>query len=155
VRHITFGTTTPALLAGRKTVTRRNWRPAFAAALREGDLLAAYDSSPRAGGRRVGVIRLTAAPQYERECPPDVAAEHEAEGFGFLAALNWPPAMRGWREVGGRLTGDEYPMAPAGFAGWHSRWAPVWAVRFTLVRVECAAGGGGSGLIVPDIEGAS
>ena len=80
---ISFAHTTPALLAGRKTVTRRQWDDRYAARFREGDLVAAYDRSPRIGGRQVAVIRLTQAPRREplTEMPD---ADWEGEGFAYL-----------------------------------------------------------------------
>lgn len=81
---ISFAWTTPALLAGRKTVTRRaGWKPATFkrwqdAWDRQDRLHDAYDRLPRVGGRKVGTIRLTCRPYLEpmRNMPEsDLAAE--------------------------------------------------------------------------------
>ena len=68
---LSFAWTTEALLAGRKTCTRRRWSSrhygAWRQAWREGRREhQAWDKSPRAGGKRVGPIRLTCEPYKER-----------------------------------------------------------------------------------------
>ena len=75
---ISFAKTTPALLAGIKTVTRRFWTAGHAAKFRKGMKVQAWDKSPRYHGKQVGVIRLTEKPYLEplRKMPEeDVAAE--------------------------------------------------------------------------------
>ncbi len=80
---ISFAATTEALLAGRKTMTRRRWKQrhydswltAFQLGWRRHK---AYDRSPRCGGRQIGWIWLTGIPYWERLCDmpeEDVAAE--------------------------------------------------------------------------------
>ena len=85
VKIIAFSWTTPALLAGRKTCTRRNWAKSHARKFHAGDLVAAYDRSPRHKGRQVATIRLTHDPMLEplnsvRSRPED----YEAEGFDYM-----------------------------------------------------------------------
>jgi len=68
---ISFAWTTAALLAGRKTCTRRDWDERYfqqwVRAWREDrHVHDAYDRSPRAGGHKVGEIRLTCEPYRER-----------------------------------------------------------------------------------------
>lgn len=63
---ISFSWTTPALLAGKKTVTRRRWSPKHAAQFHGGDIVDAYDRSPRNGGRVIAKIELTRDPYLER-----------------------------------------------------------------------------------------
>src|SRR3712207_3360782 len=55
---ISFAWTTPALLAGKKTVTRRDWSDDYARRFRPGLIVDAYDQSPRRGGRKIGTIRI-------------------------------------------------------------------------------------------------
>lgn len=55
VRIISFAWTTPALLKGEKTVTRRAWK---SCPFKKGDLAQAWDKLPRAKGKRVGTIRI-------------------------------------------------------------------------------------------------
>jgi hypothetical protein len=67
---ISFAWTTPALLAGKKTVTRRLWDDRFAQrfiwAYRNDDPVIAYDKNPRNGGKPVATILLTEEPHKER-----------------------------------------------------------------------------------------
>jgi len=55
---ISFGWTRDAFIAGRKSVTRRNWTDNYARGVTPGCLMDAYDCSPRAGGRKIAVIRV-------------------------------------------------------------------------------------------------
>jgi hypothetical protein len=125
VRIIAFAWTAPALLAGRKTCTRRAWDDRYASRFRAGDLLAAYDRSPRYGGEQVAVIRLTAAPSKEstRAAP---ASDYEAEGFAFL------------EERGLRVDGVPPKVL---WRVWHLRPRMMWVVRFELVSVGGRPGG--------------
>ena len=75
---ISFAWTTLPLLTGDKTVTRRRWTKDYASRFHAGDLVDAYDRSPRAGGQKVATIRLTCDPYRERlaDMPEeDLAAE--------------------------------------------------------------------------------
>ena len=62
MRIISFAWTTPALLAGAKTVTRRDWKGRHGMAFHEGDFVQAWDRSPRVGGKQVATIQLTESP---------------------------------------------------------------------------------------------
>ena len=69
--EISFAWTTPALLTGRKTCTRRDWTHfwfnKWVAAWRRGDVVhTALDKSRRAGGSPIGQITLTCEPYMER-----------------------------------------------------------------------------------------
>ena len=85
MKIISFAHTTPALVAGEKTVTRRNWKPRHAASFAKGEIVQAWDKSPRFGGHKVAEIRLTQAPYLEltRDMP---AEDYAGEGFEYLAA---------------------------------------------------------------------
>lgn len=68
---VSFAWTTEALLAGRKTCTRRMWNDEYfdrwVAAWRRGrHIHDTYDKSPRFGGKKIGEIRLTREPYRER-----------------------------------------------------------------------------------------
>jgi hypothetical protein len=78
MKIISFAWTTEALLAGRKTVTRRRWAERHRRSFHSGDLVQAYDKVPFQGGKRVAILRLTCDPYLERlaDMPAaDVAAE--------------------------------------------------------------------------------
>lgn len=82
---ISFGWTHWALVARQKTVTRRDWKPAYAMQFKAGETLQAYDRSPRAKGRRIGMIKLTKAPYLE--CTSKMPkADYQREGLEYLDA---------------------------------------------------------------------
>lgn len=120
---VSFAWTTPALLAGEKNVTRREWQEKYARMFHAGDLVQAWDKQPRfKGARRVGTIRLTADPYVERLCDiPD--ADWHGEGFEYLQAI---PDLR----VHGQRPRDLWEW-------WRdpSNTDTVYVVRFELVEV--------------------
>lgn len=119
-RIISFAETTPALLAGEKTVTRREWQPQYAARWKAGDEALAYSKNPRAGGKPVARIRLTAAPRLESTAtiPPE---DWEREGFRYLEGRNLT------------LFGG---MEPADvWNDWLGRPRDLWVVRFEVIEV--------------------
>jgi len=123
---ISFAYTTPALLAGRKTCTRRDWDAAYAARFHRGDLVRAYDRSPRFGGRHVADIVLTADPVLEpiAQMP---ASDYEAEGFAYLHEH---------AEALSRATVQRFgTFAWEDFERWRQSGVQMWVVRFRLERV--------------------
>ena len=118
MRIISFAWTTPALLAGRKSVTRRDWSDDYALRFHAGDDVAAYDRNPRHGGRQVATIRLTADPYREStaKVPPE---DYEGEGFAFLA------------EQGKKV--DGLPPAVL-WKAWHLYPQEMWVIRFEVVE---------------------
>lgn len=84
IRIISFAWTTAALLAGEKTVSRRDWKDSWAATWHAGDLAAVFDRQPRYGGHQVATIRLTQDPYKEstRDAPDE---DYEKEGFAYLS----------------------------------------------------------------------
>ena len=83
MKIISFAWTTPALLAGRKTCTRRNWTTNYALKFKAGEIEQAYNRNPRIGGKRVGLVRLTEDPYPELtgEAPD---SDFEAEGLAWM-----------------------------------------------------------------------
>lgn len=120
MRAISFAWTTPALVAGRKTVTRRDWSDRYAASFRAGEFVAAWNRQPRfRGARQVAVIRLTAAPAKEStvRIPTD---DWEGEGFAYL------------EEIGARVDG----LTPrALWTAWRVQPREMWVVRFEVVSL--------------------
>lgn len=82
MKIISFAWTTPALLAGRKTVTRRDWSPEYARRFSAGELVQAYDRSPRLKGKCVATIRIVSVTWEPDSDAPD--SDYEAEGFGWM-----------------------------------------------------------------------
>src|SRR3990172_739702 len=119
VKAIAFAWTTPALLAGRKTVTRREWDDRYAAQFHCGDLVAAWDRQPRYGRHRVAVLKLTTQPIKEStaSAPPE---DYEREGFL-------------WMETHGLLLAGVSPEEV--WRSWHEDPQDRWTIRFELVEV--------------------
>jgi hypothetical protein len=91
MRIISFAETTPALLAGEKTVTRRDWTRAYAKGFKAGDLVQAWNKSPRSGSARkkarcVAVIRIVSITRERYSDAP--IGDWEAEGFDYLSRHN-------------------------------------------------------------------
>jgi hypothetical protein len=83
---ISFSWTTPALLAGAKTCTRREWKADYARRFTVGRLVDAWDRSPRTGkGRKVATIRITREP-YRESTYRLRGKDWDREGFTWLAA---------------------------------------------------------------------
>ncbi len=120
MRVISFAWTTPALLAGMKTVTRREWNDSYARQFEAGDLVAAYDRSPRYGGRQVATLRLLCAP-YQENIADAPEEDYVAEGLEWMNA-------RGLRA--NRMPPNLF------WSAWRRSRAVVWVVRFELVEVS-------------------
>jgi uncharacterized protein YqfB (UPF0267 family) len=69
---ISFAKTTGALLAGKKTVTRRDWPDSHAAKFKPGAVAMAYDKQPMYGGRPVARIEIL---KIERESLNELLAD--------------------------------------------------------------------------------
>jgi hypothetical protein len=127
VAHIVFGWTTPALLAGAKSVIRlpetnrqpERWHP--------GTLVPAYSKLPHHGGRPIGVVQVTADPALEPlAAMPE--SDYEAEGWGWLHEHR--DLLPRW------ITRSDFN--PAAFDAWRRRDALLWVVRFRLVAAVMA-----------------
>lgn len=115
MRILSFAWTTPALISGHKTCTRRDWSERYARTFHKGDYVRAYDRSPRNGGKPVAIIRLTCDPLYVSSLPP---ADWYHEGFNYLA------------KIGATVNG----LSPVDlWINWTLRPRKVWVVRFELV----------------------
>lgn len=111
MRIISFAWTTEALLSGKKSVTRRTWRECR---LQPGELVQAWDKSPRAKGKRVGTIRIKGVTREPLAAIASYGPE-ELEREGGL-----------WR------TAEDFIQAFAA-VGTTSR-DPVWRIEFELVE---------------------
>lgn len=80
---ISFDLTSPALVAGRKTRTRRDWAESHFKKFHIGDLVQAWDHSPRTrNAKRIGTIRITGLKRENIALMPD--EDFEKEGFAYL-----------------------------------------------------------------------
>ena len=80
MRIISFGWTTPPLVARQKFCTRRDWDHEYAVRFLRGEYIQAYDKSPRYKGRPLGTIQLTETPVYTGILPEE---DFALEGFDF------------------------------------------------------------------------
>lgn len=115
MKIISCAWTTPALISGHKTCTRRDWNERYARGFKAGDLVQAYDRSPRNGGRPVAIIRLTADPEYTSLVPDE---DWRREGFEYLRSIR--------ATVNGATPLDVW-------ASWRLHPRKVWVARFEMV----------------------
>ena len=128
MRAISFAWTAPALLAGRKTVTRREWDDRYAATFHAGELVAAYDRQPRFRGVQIATIRLIANPTFEpMAAMPD--GDYEGEGWAYFAEH---PEQRPKTILGQVVTPATFTRG--GFEHWRSGGGEMWVIRFDLVE---------------------
>lgn len=124
---ISFAWTVSALLAGEKTMTRReDWSAVHAAHFRVGQLVDAWDRLPRVkGAKKVGVIRVTKAPYRQRS---DVvgAEDFYREGFDWLQRF-------------GSL--EDLHRVSRIWAGWKEHPVDLWVLEFELVSTICPSCG--------------
>ena len=122
-----FAWTTPALLAGAKTVARVPSTDRRLARWRTGMLVTAYNRAPHKGGHPVAVVQLTADPALEPlGAMPD--SDYDAEGWRWLHEHR--ALLPRW------VTASDFD--PHAFQEWRSRAAEMWVVRFRVVAVATA-----------------
>lgn len=122
MRYISFAWMTPALLARRKTCTRRVWSDQFRAQFHIGDQVRAFDRQPRFGGKAVALVRLIREPYLEHIGDmPD--SDYEAEGFAYL--------NEHLEKVNIKRYGT---FTRAAFDHWRKRGGYYYVVRFELVK---------------------
>ncbi len=119
MKIVPFSGTLPALKAGQKTCTRRQWHEVYASRFHSGDRVAVYDRSPAAGGRSIGLIELTGEPyrQAYREAPPE---DWVNEGFAYLESAGV--------KIKGRTPGELWKS-------WLNNNNTCWVVRFKVAEV--------------------
>ncbi|MCK9496149.1 MAG: hypothetical protein M0R75_11730 [Dehalococcoidia bacterium] len=132
MKAISFGWTTLPLLAGEKTVTRREWKDTYATQWWVGTRFYMLDKDYRYGGVRLGIGEITATPSKELAC--DAPAEDYArEGFEWFErhpeAIPAPFLKR---------LGVQHHTAPhearAVLRGFLQQHELFWVVRFTPVE---------------------
>lgn len=126
MRIISFGWTKEALLAGAKTVTRRNWKDSYARSFKAGERLQAWSKVPYAGGKRIGTIELTHPLVKERTGLMDSLHDYRDEGFWWMHHNGIKlPIGSPWPDM------DAYHA----FNEWMKADVPMWVVRFRLIEV--------------------
>lgn len=83
---LSFAWTTPALVAGHKSCTRRDWSEEYASRFRAGEIATALNRQRRHGGQPVAAVRILQAPYFESTAlAPE--SDWKAEGFEYLETL--------------------------------------------------------------------
>jgi hypothetical protein len=126
---ISFAYTTPALLAGQKTVTRRSWNDDYARRFEPGDLDDAYDRSPRNKGKKVGQVKIRSVVKESIHLMPD--SDYEAEGFAYLNAHLDEVSESGKKS-------GLWPFDRAAFIYWRDSRQVLYVVRFDFMKKENA-----------------
>jgi len=119
-RDISFAWTTPALLAGAKTVTRREWMDRYALGFHSQAEAIATDRQRRFKGKPIAIIRITQDlyQEWSNDAPPE---DYAAEGFDFLT------------KIGAKVDG----LSPGTlWRAWHMKAGQhqFYVVRFELVE---------------------
>jgi uncharacterized protein YqfB (UPF0267 family) len=106
---VSFAHTTGALLAGEKTMTRRDWKPEHAARFKAGMLIDAWDRSPRVGrgkARKVATIRVT-RDAYQQMSDALNVVDYRREGFAWMSKHGLDEVvlaiLRDWQQVRPRM----------------------------------------------------
>lgn len=134
---ISFAWTTPSLLAGAKTRTRRAWQTPYARQFKRGMLCKAYDKSPRFHGRQVATVRLTDDPrrQSTKYMTTDngfvdpLNTDWFREGIDWMARNGYQPPRRSFGGI------DPTNTWRAWFDAWKKADMLMWVVDFELVSV--------------------
>lgn len=145
-RIISFGWTTPALLAGAKTCTRRNWNDRYARSFRPGEVCTAYDRNPRVHGKPVARIQIeSVSPERVpmiKAPPSDYAKEgflwfdqHPEEREKALPKLMAGLSLQRYRAI---------TMAEL-FESWVTSGQSLYVVRFKLLEVSARSEAASSG----------
>lgn len=118
--NISYAWTTDALLARRKTCTRRDWSDDYAKRFPEGSIHNAYNRQARFGGKKVATVQIVLTPYPERSCDiPD--EDFENEGFAYMEEKGL--LIRG-------ITPREF------FDNWRESPQILYVVRFKLISTE-------------------
>ena len=118
---VSFAWTTPALLAGAKTCTRRDWTTSHALQFRTGMIVGALDRNLRRGGSKIGLIRMsTDAYREDISAMPD--SDYEAEGFAWLHAHPDQISQAAHQQFG--------DFSRSEFELWRQSRQSPWVVRF-------------------------
>ena len=126
MKIISFAWTTAALLAGHKTVTRRDWDDSYAARFKPDEIVQAYNRSPRHRGECVALIRILSVTKEPNADMPD--SDYEAEGFRWYAEN---PDQLPKKDRFAYLDGVSWEA----FDSWRQSGGESWVIRFTLWKV--------------------
>lgn len=120
MKEISFAWTSPALVAGIKTVTRRDWQADYARQFGRGDQVRALNRQRRFGGEILGIIELVEDAMLDtREMFEE---DVQAEGIPWLRERGLLSAklLEKWDEM----------------CRWDESCRALWVVRFRVVSLE-------------------
>lgn len=123
MKIISFGWTAPALIAGKKTVTRRDWKDSHAAKFKAGEIVQAYDKAPYAGGKLIGYVEIVSVTKEPMLNMPE--SDYYKEGFYFL---NQNPDL-----IPASMPID---VSLAGFNNWRLSGGKKWVIRFRIADIQ-------------------
>ena len=102
---ISFAKTTDAVIMGRKSITRRDWKVSHANRFRESQEVDFWDKNPRNYGQKMGSIILTRGPHRQNTRKLSYPDDYIAEGLAYMAEVGqlmdgWHPEtfFRRWQE---------------------------------------------------------
>jgi hypothetical protein len=95
---VSFAWTADELIALLKDTTRRDWKDSYAKRFKKGMLVQAYNRSPRFGGHRIAIIRLT-RDTYKQALKYVTDADEKREGGKWGSAAKFIEAMGGPEKV--------------------------------------------------------
>ena len=125
MKSISFAWTTPALLAGRKSVTRREWKDSWGSSFRDNEIVSALDRDQRRGGQEIAKIKLHPAPYKELERILPIT-DFEDEGFKFFTER--PDLLvKKWQNV------DLYDHFMESLF-WGDEM--LWVIRFSVIEIS-------------------
>ena len=85
-KWLSFGWLTPAVLAGQKTLSLRDWGPVEAYSWKRAQLAYCYDDDPDKGGNRVALLRISHTP-YKRLTNKLRNSEFYASGLMYAQSM--------------------------------------------------------------------
>lgn len=114
---ISFAWTVPALLARRKTRTRRLWDDGYAKRFKVGDIVQAWDKQPRFKGKKIAEIKIISIKKENISLMP--SEDFEKEGFKYMEEQE----LRIWG------------MNPRdAFDSWRNDVDDYWVIDFEIIR---------------------
>lgn len=125
-RIISFAWTTPALVAGQKTVTRREWDDDYAKRWKPGEIALAYNRSPRAHGEAVARLKIISVTHEDDFLAP--SSDYEAEGFAWLK--EHPEALPKTDRSMYRFNVER-----SQFNRWRDAGGKSWVIRFEVLEI--------------------
>lgn len=134
-RIISFGWTTPALLAGAKTCTRRDWKDRYARTFRPGEVCTAYDRNPRVHGKPVARIQIESVSDRRVPMIETLPSDYAKEGFLWFDQHPEERAEALPKLMGG-LGLERWPAVTMAelFENWVMSGQSLYVVRFKLLE---------------------